>query len=110
MKLSELYELNSILTGFTQGELFQIRTDYFQDGNFLSFVGNLHGWTTDQVNDFLHRNFLDNISKIFQLKMLAQLALGNEQRLTPSLLENGGQILCAIDDQLLRRIPPEEIK
>jgi hypothetical protein len=42
--------------------------------------------------------------------MLAQLVLGNEQRLTPSLLENAGQILCAIDDQLLRRIPPEEIK
>ncbi len=46
----------------------------------------------------------------FQLKMLAQVALGNEQRLTPTLLENAGQILCLVDDQLLRRIPPEEIK
>jgi hypothetical protein len=45
-----------------------------------------------------------------QLKTLTQLALGTEQRLSPSFLENGGQLLCVIDDQLLRRIPPEEVK
>jgi len=89
---SELYELNSILTGFTPGELFQLRNEHFHDGNFLSFIGNLNGWTVDQ------------------LQTLAQLALGNEQRLTPSFLENAGQILCVIDEQDLRRIPHEDIK
>ena len=42
--------------------------------------------------------------------MLAQLALGTEQRLSPVFLENAGQILCVIDEQLLRRIPLEEVK
>ncbi|UJR27835.1 hypothetical protein I4U23_009101 [Adineta vaga] len=89
---SELYELNSILTGFTPNELLQLRTEYFRDGYFLSFIGNLDNWTSAQ------------------LKSLAQLALSFEQRLTPTLLENAGKILCAIDEQLLRRIPPEEVK
>ncbi|CAF1147413.1 unnamed protein product, partial [Adineta ricciae] len=89
---SELYQLNSILIGFNPNELLQLRTEYFRDGYFLSFIGNLNGWT------------------LAQLKSLAQLALSFEQRLTPTLLENAGKILCAIDDELLRRIPPEELK
>ena len=51
-----------------------------------------------------------SFSLFFQLKSLAQLALSFERRLTPTLLENAGKILCAIDDELLRRIPPEEVK
>jgi hypothetical protein len=49
---SELYDLNSILTGFTPSELLQSRNEYFRDGNFLSFIGNLDDWTIAQVEIF----------------------------------------------------------
>ncbi|CAF0812715.1 unnamed protein product [Rotaria sordida] len=88
----ELYRLNSILPGFTPSELLQLRNEHFRDGNFLSSIGNLDGWTKDQ------------------LKSLSRLALGREQRLTPSIIENAGKILCTVDEQLLRRIPPEDVK
>ncbi|CAF4173071.1 unnamed protein product, partial [Rotaria magnacalcarata] len=41
---SELYKLNSVLTGFTSSELLQLRSELFRNGNFLSFIGNLDGW------------------------------------------------------------------
>ncbi|CAF1022731.1 unnamed protein product [Rotaria sp. Silwood1] len=89
---SELYKLNSILPGFTSSELSQLRNEHFHDGNFLSAIGNLDGWTGDQ------------------LKSLSQLTLGKEQRLTPSIIENAGKILCTIDEHILRLIPSEQIK
>jgi hypothetical protein len=46
---AELYEMNSIVTGLTASELFQLRDNYFRDGSFLSFIGNLDGWTMNQV-------------------------------------------------------------
>jgi hypothetical protein len=53
----ELYQLNSILTGFTPSELHQLRNEYFRDENFLSFIGNLDGWTTEQVKSRLFVSF-----------------------------------------------------
>lgn len=89
---SELYELNSILTGFTPSELLQLRNEHFRDSNFLSFIGNLDGWSVDQ------------------LKSLAKLVLSNTNYLTPPILENAGKILCAIDEEYLRRIPPDNVQ
>ena len=59
---SELYELNSLLTGFTPSELLQLRNEYFRDGNFLSFIGNLDGWTIAQVDccSFVIANSMDD--------------------------------------------------
>ncbi|CAF2351851.1 unnamed protein product [Rotaria sp. Silwood2] len=88
----ELYKLNSILPGFTPSELLQIRNEHFRDGNFLSTIGNLDGWTGDQ------------------LKSLSQLAFGKEQHLTPLIIENAGKILCTVDEKILRLIPSEQIK
>ncbi|CAM4889254.1 unnamed protein product [Rotaria socialis] len=88
----ELYKLNSVLTGFTSSELLQLRSELFRNGNFLSFIGNLDGWTGDQ------------------LKSLAQLTLSKEQRLSPPILENAGKILCSVDEQVLRRVPSEDVK
>jgi hypothetical protein len=48
--------LNTILTGFTPSELLQLRNEYFRDGNFLSFIGNLDDWTIDQVGKFFFLN------------------------------------------------------
>ena len=39
-----------------------------------------------------------------------QVSVGNEQRLTPVFLENAGKLLCAVDEQVLRRISADDIK
>ncbi|CAF4644370.1 unnamed protein product, partial [Rotaria magnacalcarata] len=75
----------------TSSELLQLRSELFRNGNFLSFIGNLDGWTGDQ------------------LKSLAQLTLSKEQRLSPPILENAGKILCSVDEQVLRRVPPDDV-
>lgn len=41
-----------MLVGFTSNELLQLRNELFRNGNFLSFIGNLDGWTGDQVRNF----------------------------------------------------------
>ena len=89
--------------------MFQLKNQPFHDGNFLAFIGNLNGWTVEQVNSTKRIfHFFKNLS--FQLKILAQLVLGADQRLTPTIVENAGPILCVIDEQLLQHIPVDQIK
>lgn len=53
---AELYEVNTILTGFTPGQLTELRNQHFRDSNFLSFIGNLDGWTMEQVCETTDRS------------------------------------------------------
>lgn len=68
----------------------------------------LDSWTSKSIRK--KNDEIDLFIWYFQLKILAQLVLGADQRLTPTIIENAGQILCVIDEQLLRRIPHDQIK
>ncbi|CAF1155325.1 unnamed protein product, partial [Didymodactylos carnosus] len=89
---TEIFNLGEIFTGFTPSQLNALKNQYFKDGNILSAVGNLQNWNADQ------------------LKVLTRFATDDSSRLSPILLENGGKLLCVVDDELLRRTPLEDVK